>query len=265
MLFVLSKTAAFIFLPSNLVILAGLCGVVLMRTRWRRGGARLAIGSLLLLAAIGFLPVGQLLAGLLENRFPQWDASRGAPDGIIVLGGSIAPELSQQRGEAAVTSSPERLTVIGKLARDYPNARIVFTGGNAAIRPGGPAEADFVLPVFEQMGVARNRVMLERRSRNTIENAEFTKVLVLPKPGERWLLVTSAAHMPRSVGCFRQAGFPVEAYPVGWRAARGWLLPEKALSAGLARFDRAAHEWIGLIAYRLLGRTDALFPAPEPR
>lgn len=120
------------------------------------------------------------------------------------------------------------------------------------------------MPVFEQMGVARDRVTLERRSRNTAENAEFTKALIGPKPGERWLLVTSAAHMPRSVGCFRRAGFPVEAYPVGWRATPGWPLPEKALSAGLARFDRAAHEWIGLIAYRLLGRTDALFPAPDP-
>jgi uncharacterized SAM-binding protein YcdF (DUF218 family) len=106
--------------------------------------------------------------------------------------------------------------------------------------------------------------MLETRSRNTFENAVFTKAMVNPKPGERWLLVTSAQHMPRAVGCFRQAGFEVEAYPVAWRTRpRGRITFAGTLSGGLNTLDLATHEWIGLIAYRLTGRSGELLPAPR--
>jgi uncharacterized SAM-binding protein YcdF (DUF218 family) len=118
--------------------------------------------------------------------------------------------------------------------------------------------------LLERFGIARERIVLESRSRTTDENARFTRALVSPKPGERWLLVTSAFHMPRSIGAFRHAGFEVEAYPVDWRS-RGWIdaaSPFDQLSHGLARTDVAVHEWSGLIAYRLTGRSSALFPAP---
>ena len=107
--------------------------------------------------------------------------------------------------------------------------------------------------------------MLEISSRTTDENARFTRKLVSPKPGERWLLVTSAHHMPRSVGVFRKAGFDVEPYPVDWRT-RGWIdasMPFDRLSGGLACADAAVHEWVGLVAYWLAGRSDALFPGPR--
>jgi uncharacterized SAM-binding protein YcdF (DUF218 family) len=117
---------------------------------------------------------------------------------------------------------------------------------------------------LEALGVAHNRITAEEQSRNTIENAVFSRLVAQPKPGERWLLVTSAYHMPRAVAAFRAAGFPVEAYPVDWRT-RGpidALTPFGSLSDGLQRTDAAVHEWIGLLAYRLSGRTKELFPAP---
>jgi uncharacterized SAM-binding protein YcdF (DUF218 family) len=267
MFFVLSKTAAFLALPSNLFILIGLVGLALMLTRFARAGRRLAVTSLLLLVIFGFSPLGNFAALSLENRFPQWDASRGAPDGIIILGGAISPDRSAERGEAIFTGSIERITASARLARQYPNARVVYSGGRGSIDQDGPGEADFILPVLERYGVARERITLEGRSRNTAENAAFTKAMVNPKPGERWLLVTSAQHMPRSVGCFRAVGFAIEPYPVDWRATR-WrdvLFPFNALSGGLRRTDLAVHEWIGLIAYRLTGRSSELFPAPDVR
>src|SRR4029077_1567204 len=95
------------------------------------------------------------------------------------------------------------------------------------------------------------------------ENAAFTKDLIKPKPGERWLLVTSAQHMPRAVGCFREVGFPVEAYPVGWRVEKqGSLLNLNASSERLSRLDSAAHEWIGLFVYLATGQTSGILPAP---
>jgi uncharacterized SAM-binding protein YcdF (DUF218 family) len=105
---------------------------------------------------------------------------------------------------------------------------------------------------------------MEGRSRTTYENAAFTRPLIHPAPGERWLLVTSAYHMPRAMGVFRAQGLNLEAYPVDWRT-RGWAdakRPFLTLSGGLGRLDTAVHEWVGLIGYRLTGRTQELFPAP---
>ncbi len=109
----------------------------------------------------------------------------------------------------------------------------------------------------------RARVVLERRSRNTAENAAFSKDIARPKLGERWLLVTSAVHMPRAIGCFRRAGFAVEAYPVDWRTgASVAFTPSRSFAAGLQRTDFAAHEWLGLLAYWASGRTSELLPGP---
>jgi len=260
MFFILSKTAAFLLLPSNFLIALGVAGVLLMATRWKRAGIRVAVASLILLAFVFFLPVGDLLARPLEDRFPRWDESRGAPDGVIVLGGQIG----DSRGlEPVVAGDGARIVAMLRLARAYPDARILYSGGDASLFGNVPAEASFVVPLFDTFGISRERVMLESRSRNTAENAAFTKDLVKPKSGERWLLITSAQHMPRAVGCFRKVGFPVEAYPVGLRVERrvGLVAPQ-ALSARLARLDSAAYEWVGLLAYWITGRTSELLPAP---
>lgn len=264
MFFILSKTVAFLLLPSNLLIALILAGLALMATRWRRAGRRLAATAFVLLLLIGFLPVGRYLGHILENRFPAWDPARGAPDGIVVLGGVIEPSLSRSRGEIALNESAERVTAIAKLAREYPKARIVFSSGDASLLANQPAEANYLYPLLDSFGVPRARVMLEAHSRNTFENAVLTKALVKPKPGERWLLVTSAQHMPRAIGCFRKVGFPVEAYPVDWKTLRRMRLwPSTEFGAGLAKVDVAVHEWIGLLAYWLTGRTSELLPGPR--
>lgn len=266
MFFYLSKTVAFFLMPSNVLILIGMIGVALMLTRFRRAGLRMAVTSLVVMTLLGFSPLGVMLSHALENRFPPWDPSRGPPDGIIVLGGAISPQLSQQYGEVMLNSDAGRITAIPKLARDYPNARIVYSGGDATLRGDGLPEGNFIYSLTDRFGIARERVTLELRSRNTEENAIFTKAMVKPKLGERWLLVTSAQHMPRAVGCFRQAGFPVEAYPVARHTPRRVSMwPARVFAGGLTRLDIATHEWIGLVAYRLTGRTNELLPGPAPR
>lgn len=264
MFFILSKTVAFLLLPSNLFFIIGLVGIVLTATRWPRAGARLAVTGFVLLGVAGYLPVGKLLMHPLENRFPPWDVSRGPPDGIVVLGGAIAPGLTLDRDSPAVNRSAARIFALAKLARQFPAARIIYSSGNASLVPGGLAEADVLYRVLDAFGVPRQRVVLERRSRNTAENAVFSKTIANPKPGERWLLVTSAAHMPRAVGCFRRGGFPVEAYPVDWTTfTRLHLDLSQSLSSGLGSTDFAVHEWLGLLVYWLAGRTSELLPHPE--
>ncbi|QOZ34092.1 YdcF family protein [Bradyrhizobium sp. CCBAU 53421] len=264
MFFVLSKTLGIMLLPVNFLIGIGVIGAVLLLTRFARLGRRLMVASLLLLAICGFSPLGNVLLATLEQRFPPWDASRGAPDGIIVLGGSIDADLSVAHGTPVVRSAADRVIAAAALARRYPNARLVFTGGSANLISNDAREADYAAEMLESLGIARSRLIIERRSRNTVENAEFSKVLVDPKPGERWLLVTSAYHMPRSVGLFRKAGFDVEAYPVDWRVGDVFS-PATLAIEGLSRTDLGAREWIGLLAYHLAGRTDDLLPGPAAR
>jgi uncharacterized SAM-binding protein YcdF (DUF218 family) len=151
------------------------------------------------------------------------------------------------------------------LARRYPNARVVFTGGSADLLSNDAREADYAVEVFEGLGIPRERLTIERRSRNTAENAEFSRIVAAPKSGERWLLVTSAFHMPRSVGLFRKAGFAVEPYPVDWRAGVDlWAWRPLSLE-GLGLVDASVREWMGLVAYRISGKTSELFPGPNPR
>jgi uncharacterized SAM-binding protein YcdF (DUF218 family) len=264
MFFTLSKLLGFFALPSNLLISIGVLGLILLCTRFTRLASWLIVTSLVLLVVAGLSPLGNALILPLEQRFPPWDAARGAPDGIVLLGGMISPDVSEARGAVALNEAAERITVTAELARRYPNARIVMTGGSGALIFDESSEAVFAVRQLEALGVAHDRITAEEQSRNTIENAVFSRLVVNPKPGERWLLVTSAYHMPRAMGVFRAADFPVEAYPVDWRT-RGpadLVRPFSSLSDGLQRTDTAAHEWVGLLAYWITGKTAALFPGP---
>jgi uncharacterized SAM-binding protein YcdF (DUF218 family) len=261
MFFLLSKTVAFLLLPSNFLILLGLFGVILMAARRKRAGLSLVLTSVVLLAIAGWWPTGSFLTHTLESRFPPWKATR-APDGIVVLGGAINSRLSREYGEAVLGDEGDRILAMARLAHAYPATRIIYSGGDASLRGNRSPETNFVAPSLEGLGIPTDRVMLEPGSRNTAENAAFTKELVKPKPGELWLLVTSAQHMPRAIGCFRRVGFLVEAYPVGWRTARDYLSVPSTFGDALARFDSASHEWFGLLVYWMTGRTSELLPSP---
>ena len=266
MFFVLSKVAQIVTVPSNLLMIIAVAGVVLLATPWRKSGLRLLVASTLVTLAIWLLPIGAALTVPLELRFPPWTPTPNAPPptGMIVLGGVIGPEVSIAHRQIALNGAAERLTFAVMLAREYPNARIVFSGGNARL-VGGMREGGFALRFFEQLGIARDRVSIEAQARNTAENAIYSKRLIAPKPGERWLLITTAMHMPRAVGAFRQAGFSVIPCPVdyqftGWRAL--WSLPGSALGR-MGATDAAVHEWLGLFVYWFTGRIPTLFPEPR--
>jgi uncharacterized SAM-binding protein YcdF (DUF218 family) len=264
MFFILAKVLGFFSAPSNVLVVLGLLGVLLMATRFARFGRRLAVMALLLLALFGWSPLGNAIILPLEERFPPWDASRGAPAGIVILGGALDTVVAPHRGEVSLNEAAERMTIVAELARRFPQARIVFSGGSGRIIYDGVSESSLAERLFLSFGIPKERITLEDKSRDTLENARFTKAMVQPKPGERWLLVTSAHHMPRSVALFRSEGFPVEAYPVDYRTrgAIDLLRAFNPLSDGLRRTDTAVREWVGLIVYRLTGRTAELFPSP---
>lgn len=267
MFFTASKVLFFIAQPSSLVVITVAVGLWLMRYEARRRlGGRLAVGGLAFLVVAGILPLGNVLILPLEERFAA-TPKIGPTDqlaGIIILGGFEDGWVSAGRGGLAVNESAERLTEGVRLALKHTEAKVVFTGGVGGLWPGGTDAAGPVGEFLTEVGIDRQRIVLESRSRNTHENAVFTAALVKPQPGQRWALVTSAYHMPRSMSVFRKAGFDVVAYPVDYRTrgAEDLLRPFERISAGLERLDLAVKEWVGLVAYRLSGRSDALFPSP---
>jgi uncharacterized SAM-binding protein YcdF (DUF218 family) len=263
--FVLSKTLGVMLLPADLLLSVGLLGTALLATRYASLGRKLVVAFTLLVVICGCSPLGNWMLYPLEQRFPPWDATQGPPpDGIVVLGGSIDPDLSIARGVPVVDAAADRIIAAVALARRYPKARIIFTGGNGNLISSDVREADYAIEVFESLGIPRDRLEMDRRARNTLENAEFSKALAAPKSGERWLLVTSAFHMPRSVGLFRKAGFAVEPYPVDWHVGgRADLLAFRFSLGGLWSVDLAGREWIGLVAYWLSGNSSEFFPGPD--
>ncbi|WP_342106698.1 YdcF family protein [Methylobacterium sp. SI9] len=264
--FPLSKVVYFLITPSNFFIFAVLIGVLLLVARLRRTGSILALLGAAGLALGGLAPLSEAVLLPLEQRFPAFPTDGPAPTGIIVLGGGIEAGLSEARAQVIVNDAGERPIYLADLARRFPAARLVFSGGSGFIG-GGISEADIVSRQADTIGVPRTRLILENRSRNTHENAQFTAALVQPKPGERWLLVTSAWHMPRAVGCFRQAGFTVDAFPVDYRT-RGWgdlTRFNGFASDGLLQLDLGVKEWIGLVVYRWAGYTPDWLPGPEAR
>jgi uncharacterized SAM-binding protein YcdF (DUF218 family) len=220
--------------------------------------------SLGALALIAFLPVGEAMLAPLENRFPAVKVLPADVTGIIVLGGAIETDLSAARGMPSLNEAAERMTSLVTLARHYPQARLAFTGGNGELIHAPITEAAVARELWTQMGVDQSRIVYESRSRTTYENAVLLKVLLKPQPDQLWLLVTSAWHMPRSVGLFRHAGWTVLPYPVGYKTAPSLMTEIRGnLPDRLGMVDLATHEWVGLVAYWLLGRTSALFPGPQ--
>jgi uncharacterized SAM-binding protein YcdF (DUF218 family) len=239
--YLLSKTIWVLAAPTNALILVTAAAALWAVLRRSNCAAWLAIIGACALAIGAFTPVGYWLTLPLEQRFPPWEARSQPIDGIIVLGGE----------------SGERITILAELNREFPQARMVYSG------PGEDRDAEELLAKFARLGGDRKRVTMEKRSRNTFENAVYSKELIKPNSNERWLLVTAALHMPRAIGCFRRVGFKVEAYPTQYTTTeRTYLKTAFGLgSRALSVLDGAMKEWIGLFVYWLTGKISELFPS----
>ena len=259
-LFVAGKLLTILLLPTALLVECALLGLLLSG---RRAGRALLALAIVAQAACLALPVDAWAIRPLEDRFPPVTAYPDHVDGIVVLGGAIDDLTSRDRDTPTLNGAANRMTTFVALARRYPDARLVFTGGSGDLAQGVSSEAEFARILFAQLGLAPERVTFEDRSRTTRENATDTAALVAPRPGERWVLVTSASHMPRAVGVFRRAGWTVLPWPVGYLSRDRVAAVPLSLGHRLSVLDWAAHEWIGLAAYRLRGWTDTLFPAPD--
>lgn len=263
MFFYLSKVFWFFAQPLNFAILLLGAGLVAGAFGWKRCFRAATLASALVLALAAWTSLGSLMLTPLEERFPRPPFPEKV-DGIVVLGGGFEGAINLARGGYELNSGGDRFVETAILARRYPGAKIVVSGGTGALILEGEGDADTAPRLLEALGVARERMVLENRSRNTYENALFSREMVTPKPGETWLLVTSAFHMPRSMALFAKAGFQVIAWPVDYRTSgrEGVGLFTDNPADSLANTTMAIREWIGLVAYWLSGRIDEPFPAP---
>jgi len=260
---VISKIFWLIASPNTSIFLVLLAGVGLLFFGHEKLGKKLIVASTALLFLISSLPIYQILLLPLENRFPIPEPLPKNVDGIIVLGGAEIPKLTQMRGQVSLTDSAERLTAFLSLTHRYSDAKFVYAGGQGAITAQEYKSATTARLFFEQMGLDTSRVIFDSQSRNTQENIENALKLAQPEKGEKWVLITSAWHMPRSVGIFRKLNWQVIPYPVDFKTHGQFEmnigLPK--LSA-IASVSNVVYEWIGLFYYRLMGRTSELFPGP---
>lgn len=267
MFYVISKTIWFFAQPSSAMTILLVLGLMLSGTRrFARGGRRLAWTGAVLLIVCGLGPVANIVILPLEQRFPaQHGRLPAAPvTGIIVLGGYEDGRISSARGTLTLNEAAERFTETALLAHRLPGIPVVISGGSAVFVLDEKPAAQSLAEYLRGIGIAAERIKLEDQSITTYENALFSRRLLSPKPGQRWILVTSAAHMPRAAGAFRHQGFEIIAWPADFRTkdAGDRLRTFSGIPAGLKRLDEAVMEWAGLVAYRTLGRSDTLFPAP---
>ncbi|MGQ2908495.1 MAG: YdcF family protein [Aliihoeflea sp.] len=262
MFFYLSKIFWLLAHPLNLTGILLFVGLVLLFLQWTRlAGAAFSV-AFLVVALSTWTSLGALMLHPLEDRFARPEPAPERIDGIIVLGGGFEGSVNLARGGYELNSSGDRFVETAVLARRYPQVPVVVSGGTGTMVLEGEGDADTAPRLLTALGVDESRLVLENRSRNTDENARFTRDMVNPQPSQTWLLVTSAFHMPRSVLLFEKAGFDVVPWPADYRTAG-------IETAGLAQDNEidslqntaiAIREWIGLVAYRLTGRTDRLLP-----
>lgn len=263
MFFILSKVFGFFVQPLNFSILLLFAALLATLLRWRKAATASVGAAFLLLAFATWTSLGALMLSPLEDRYPKPEFPERV-DGVIVLGGGFEGAINLARGGYELNSGGDRFVEAAILARRYPAARIVVTGGTGALLLSGEGDAATAPRLLAALGVEPQRLVLENRSRNTYENAVFTREMVSPKAGETWLLVTSAFHMPRSKALFDKAGFDTLPWPVDYRTTgrEGVSLFADNATDSLQTTTLALREWIGLLAYWLTGRIDSPFPGP---
>ena len=241
-----------------LIMLSLLAGLV----RLHKSRTVLAVGAAAILFVTLFTSTGAVLLQELEARFSRPATAPVDPRCIIVLGGGFETEVTTSRGSFELNQAGDRFVETLRLAQTYPAARILISGGDGSLSGRYEGDAAVAERFFAGFGLAADRLIQERQSRTTFENIAFTKELLAQQGLSDCLLVTSAFHMPRSIGLFRKAGLAVQPWPTDYRTAGdvtlGFDFTQPSLNAQL--MTTAVREWTGLLGYYLAGRIDSLYP-----
>ena len=263
MFFLISKIFWALVQPLSATLLLVLLGVVLAAMGKRRLGISAGVLGVLVLGLTGFTTLGALMIAPLEDRFERPAQMPEAVAAIVMLGGASSGSVSAARGLTELTVAGDRFVETLRLAQLYPQAKVVITGGVGSIESEGETEAATAERFFTGLGIAPERLVLEDQARNTAENADFTAVLLGELDGPA-VMVTSAFHMPRSMGLFRKAGLEMLPWPTDYRSTGEESVGFDIRNPvdNLTTATTAIKEWIGLLVYHWSGKIDELLPGP---
>jgi uncharacterized SAM-binding protein YcdF (DUF218 family) len=263
---VLSKLLWSLASPEKVVLILLFAGTVFLWTSRQKLGRWLISMSALMFFVLTLMPVSIFILEPLEERFPTPRELPENINGIIVLGGSEKSVITWTRGQPSLNEAAERLTAFIALARRYPLAQLICAGGTGSLSQQNYKSNETARKLFKQLGLTVDRIHFDSKARNTVESAVNSFNLVGQKAEGNWILITSAYHMPRSVGVFRKIGWDVIPYPVDYQTSGelefDW---QTSIMENFLENSRGLHEWVGLIAYRMTGKTSELFPKPQPR
>jgi uncharacterized SAM-binding protein YcdF (DUF218 family) len=247
--FAASKIGWYIVAPSHLLIWSLVAAAILLARGRRAGKILTVLCAALFLLILGF-PVGNLALRPLEDQYarPPWPER---VDGILVLGEGLNGKIYESRGVPGIGPASDSLVALRILAERYPEARIVFSGGSGELSGSRVPEARIAEDILRGMGLPASRISIETASRNTWENIDLSRAIARPAPGETWLLLVSAFHMPRAMAVARSLDWPLVPWPSNYLTTGTLAQPPVSLGTNLAHLDLAAHEWLGLLVYRL--------------
>jgi uncharacterized SAM-binding protein YcdF (DUF218 family) len=217
--------------PGNLFALFALAYIWL---NLRKRVTAASVLAALVVAVLLLVPVGAWTLQPLIERFAR-AAAPSRLDGILVLGGG--------------SENPERLIAAVGLSRRFPHATVVFSDIHDSVEA-----RDTLL----RLGVAPSQIRLENHAADTWQNLSLSWCLVRPSPDQTWFLVTSDYHMPRAMGVAQKIGWNLAPWPSGPSQFRPVFSLQFA--DNLKTLATASHEWFGLVAYYLEGRSSSIFP-----
>ena len=257
-----AKIAWLIIEPDNLLVIALIIVGILFLVNKTALAKKLFFLLSALVLIIALFPVGGWLIYPLETRFPANPELPDKVDGIILLGGSFLPRNSDYWGKPQTNKFADRIFQFVTLLNRYPQAKAVFSGGDASLTGGNSTEAHIASKLFFELGIENDRIIYEDKARNTFENGKFSHQIVKPAKGESWIVVSSAFHLPRVVGVFCSLKWSVIPYPADFHTLPSSLLtPSLDLGFHLQQLNEALHEWTGLTAYYFAGKTSQWFPS----
>lgn len=256
----------FLTRPSNFFLV--LAAFALVALLWRARATAIACLSLSVagFTLFGFTSLSEVAIAPLVTRFPPVDLETADPPfGIVVLGAGLSEGHALHNGTLMeLTDGGEAIPTAALLARRYPQARLILSGGSGTDFPPAPQRGvDGMRRLLLAYGIAEERITIDPNSSTTADRVRNTLALIGEDREQTWWAVTPAHRMPRLIGAYRKQGFEPVPFPIDFK----WIPPFSPtylypFSEGLQLTDQGIHEWRGLAFYYLRGEIDTLFPGP---
>ena len=260
MSFYLSKILWLILNPFNIFIFVTLISIFLYFVKLRKLSLIIFVINFVFITLISFLPIGSYLIYKIEKEYHSYIKPPDQVDGILILGGATNPLLYNEYDQISLNGSSERLVESVFIIKKFDKAKIIFSGGSGILNRPDLNHAQVAKSFYKKIGIEIDKIIFENNSRNTHENIIYSKKIANPKINENWLLITSASHMKRALLIADKNNWELIPYAVDFKNIKDFkFIPNLNLLSNLNSFQQGSHEWLGLVSYYLMGRTNKVF------